>query len=240
MVLMDLDSLPRSKEEIHTAIVAARQAGPASIARLAMLCLWQVGQAHDPHKANPGPSSRPPLVTLQGVFIRLNQEAIAQPASSASFRAFSPQQPQAEPAGPTELLMRLPATISLEPPKYRASVQTGILHGLLVQTAFEDAWKTLPYIQESLLAIPPWSKLEQRTGDVIALLWPYLDEQAISIYPFVSGLLVSKANQSDGPETIWPMVHLISGMAEVIQRWSGQTEWRWFERCVRQWQGGTS
>ena len=63
-----LKALPRSHSEILAAIQTAQQDGPATIAQIAMLCLWWVGQHDQPRRSYSGPDGLLPLDHLMGQF----------------------------------------------------------------------------------------------------------------------------------------------------------------------------
>src|SRR5687768_3806514 len=60
-----LEQVPRGDEAIRRAMEAAREEGPRAIARLALLCLWQVGQQSDPHTIYAGEGGSRPLTHLR-------------------------------------------------------------------------------------------------------------------------------------------------------------------------------
>jgi hypothetical protein len=85
--------------------------------------------------------------------------------------------------------------------------------------------------------LPPWTKLELRTNDAAAVLWPYLDQHSASILPFVSGLLVAKAMDTEDTGGVWPMVHVVSGLRFLIKHWAGQDEVERLIAFLHSWRG---
>lgn len=125
---------------------------------------------------------------------------------------------------PAPALKLAEETEQIIPLKNRAHEQIGILRLLLNMGAYETAWRVLARLQTTLLKIELWEKLEFRTNDTAAVLWPYLDRHPAPISRFVSGLLVAKAQDTGETGGLWTMMQVVSGLFFPIKHWAGPDE----------------
>ncbi len=180
---------------------------------------------------------------LAGVFVYLGDEATARKLRPSSQQLWDSVQWESVVAlgkyynqgvaDPAALLKLLEQTRSIEPPKSRAAMQYDILEPLLAIEAYDAAWRTLDYIQATLLATPTWGKREHRTDGVVQVLLPYLDKHSARIHQFAAGLLVGTAQSI---RDFWDIMFVVSGLRWLIWSWTGSEGIAQIVDFVRRWQ----
>jgi hypothetical protein len=228
---------------------AVWQEGPTALARLAALGLRSVARYSPPRKAYAGPGGIRPLEHLVAVFdeLRRDPEAYESRVRTLNVRPDEILWAYERLRGRQEEGVDLATIVTLlnrtcvdEPPgKGRVSAQITILSFCAARGAADASEMCVSYLLSSFEHLGAFQKLEFRSADAVAALWPRRVEWRPLLYRVAAELLLRKARQVKytygGTGGIWAQVQATCGVKHVLWELAGEQELIRFAAFASAW-----